>query len=168
MRNRSGFTLTEMLVTVAVFSLLAGAALPSIRTLIQSNQLRAATNQFESALRQTRTLAKTKDQTTILCITSVTGAQVSYQVGIGTCGSLTTVLSSDTFLPQMVLALSNYPSSGVANTYQIQFDSRGRVSSPALISPTTIPTATLTYTGNTAAGSRSVYALTILGKVASS
>lgn len=59
--NNSGFTLLELLLSVAIISLLAGISLPVYRTLIKKNDLDVATNTIVSSLRRAQTLSRAVD-----------------------------------------------------------------------------------------------------------
>lgn len=52
-----GFTLIELMVTIAILAILIGIAIPSFQTMIQSNRLQSASAEFQSALLMARTEA---------------------------------------------------------------------------------------------------------------
>lgn len=66
-RRRRGFTLIELIVSIAVMSLLFMIAAPSFLTLIQSNQLISATNEFLSGLQSARAEAIKQGRRVTMC-----------------------------------------------------------------------------------------------------
>lgn len=76
LRYTSGFTLVELIVTLAVVAVLVAIATPTMRTTIQNNRIVTLTNDLMSDINLARTEAikRTKDtQTTGLCM-STSGA----------------------------------------------------------------------------------------------
>ncbi len=66
-KNNSGFTLIEMMVTVAIVGIFASIALPSFSNLIESNRISTATNELVSNLLLTRSEALKRSNTVTLC-----------------------------------------------------------------------------------------------------
>lgn len=170
MRNSSGYTLLELLIVVVIVGIFTGAALPSLSTLNQNWQVRGAANKLEQAVRQTRALAMSKDQTTVLCLGTPGGSAVSYTIVTGSCATPATTLASDSLPTNVTASLSNY--CNTSSPYLLQFTSRGRLDTTPCstgfsinLSTSTYPTIQLSYTGNTAVTVRNVYILSLLGKV---
>jgi type IV fimbrial biogenesis protein FimT len=69
MRNLRGFTLVELLVTLAIAALLVTLAAPSFKRTIQSNSVSSAVNTFMSDMRFARSEAVRRGGNVILCRT---------------------------------------------------------------------------------------------------
>lgn len=67
-KKNHGFTLIELMVTLAVFGLLAAFAAPSVTGLMRSNRLSTQTNEFISALNIARSEAVKRGTVVTLCI----------------------------------------------------------------------------------------------------
>lgn len=63
----AGFTLLELLVTVAILAILATLATPSFTSLINSNRLTAQANEVVASLQLARTEAIKQNRRTIIC-----------------------------------------------------------------------------------------------------
>lgn len=63
----AGFTLLELLVTIAVASVLLGIAVPSFRTMMVSNRLTTQTNDIVSAINFARSEAITRNRSVSFC-----------------------------------------------------------------------------------------------------
>jgi len=160
MRSHRGFTIIELLVTMAMFGIFASIALPSFAGLLGRQQLNQAASQIENAVLRGRTLAVAKNQAVNLNITlPAAGQSVTYK--IVTANTAQTVLSSDTLPSQVTVSYANGAGTTLTSgTAQIQFNARGVITAPA-ITATAIPTATLTQNQNT----RQVRLLSVLGKI---
>jgi type IV fimbrial biogenesis protein FimT len=82
-----GFTLIEALVVVSVLAVVTALAMPNLRSFVVRNKVASISNEFSSALSQTRALAVSKNTCATLC--AATG--VSSSSGTATC----TTTSSD-------------------------------------------------------------------------
>lgn len=69
-KNNSGFTLIEMMVTVAIVGIFASIALPSFSRLIESNRINTATNELISNLLLARSEALKRRNTVTVCTSS--------------------------------------------------------------------------------------------------
>ena len=66
-KNNSGFTLIEIMVTIAIVGIFASIALPSFSRLIESNRINTATNELVSNLLFARSEALKRSNTVTLC-----------------------------------------------------------------------------------------------------
>ena len=80
--NRRGFTLTELLVVIAVMAITIGVAIPTLWTYYRSAALRGAAEQTVSMLNNARQLA-IRLNTTVCVTNDPTGMQYH----VGTCGA---------------------------------------------------------------------------------
>jgi len=64
--NRTGFSLTELIATVAIASILLTLALPSLSAIVVNNQLSATANEFLAALNLTRSEAIKRGQYVVM------------------------------------------------------------------------------------------------------
>jgi len=69
-KNNSGFTLIEIMVTVAIVGIFASIALPSFSRLIESNRISTATNELVSNLLLTKSEALKRRNSVTLCPSS--------------------------------------------------------------------------------------------------
>ena len=68
--KHKGFTLIELMVTIAIMAVIAAIAAPSFQNLIQKNQLKTEVSEFLDAINDAKYRAKTQGKTTILQIDS--------------------------------------------------------------------------------------------------
>ena len=69
-KNNSGFTLIEIMVTIAIVGIFASIALPSFSKLIESNRINTATNELVSNLLLARSEALKRRNTVTICPSS--------------------------------------------------------------------------------------------------
>ncbi len=69
MRAQQGFTIFELVMTVAVGALLVTLAVPSFNAMLQNNRLTSQINEFVATLQLARSEAVKRNQTVILCAT---------------------------------------------------------------------------------------------------
>ena len=68
--NESGFTLMELLIVVAIMSIVAGMAAPSFTTMIQGSTLSVGANDLAASLRLARSEAVKRGSRTSVCISN--------------------------------------------------------------------------------------------------
>lgn len=69
-KNISGFTLLEVIITVAIIAILASIALPSLQDFISANRISAVNNRFHMALSYARSEAIKRGKNVSLCISN--------------------------------------------------------------------------------------------------
>ncbi len=70
MKNLRGFTLVELMVTLAVVAILLTVGVPNMRDFIKNNRLTATTNAFVSSLTLARSEAVKQGRNATLCVSS--------------------------------------------------------------------------------------------------
>lgn len=86
MKRESGFTLIELVVTIAVAAILMAVAIPSFRGTLQNNRMTTQANEFVTAFNMARSEAIRRAQNVIICAPSVNwqnGAEV--RIGATSC-----------------------------------------------------------------------------------
>ncbi|MEB8430981.1 GspH/FimT family pseudopilin [Cocleimonas sp. KMM 6892] len=66
-RNNSGFTLIEMIVTISIVAIFASIAVPSFSQLIRNNKIPTTTNEFISSMVLARSEALKRSRNVIVC-----------------------------------------------------------------------------------------------------
>jgi type IV fimbrial biogenesis protein FimT len=67
-RRLSGFTLTELMVTIAILAIVTGFAAPAMQTIIENYRISSLTNEFNLALSYTRSEAINRSMCVTMCI----------------------------------------------------------------------------------------------------
>lgn len=75
--THAGFSLLELMMTVAILSVIAAFAVPSFQTLIMLSRLSSEANELVAALGQARSEAIRMNRRTVLCRATLSGGQVS-------------------------------------------------------------------------------------------
>jgi len=68
--RQQGFTIVELMITVALIAVIAGIGIPSFRQLIATNRVTATINEFHSGLRLARVEAVKRNANVVFCATS--------------------------------------------------------------------------------------------------
>jgi len=79
-RSKCGFTILELLIVIAIVSILAAVAYPNVKDIIRGSQLRSAASDMTLALRFARGASVTMNDLVTLC-RSVDGATCNTQPG---------------------------------------------------------------------------------------
>ncbi len=66
-QRRQGYTLTELIVTIAIASVVLGMAIPSFASLIQNNRLTTSLNTLGATLSYARSEAIKRNQSIVIC-----------------------------------------------------------------------------------------------------
>lgn len=67
MRNHVGFTLIELMITIAIAALLLGVAVPSMASMMESNRRAAAVNSLISDMQLARSAAASRGAEVVVC-----------------------------------------------------------------------------------------------------
>lgn len=121
---RQGFTLLELIITIAIFAVIAGFAIPGFQNLIEANRVTSHTNNFLSALKTARSEAvKRGGPVTLAPING--GFSEGWCLYEGTAGS-----DCDSVTTIRRFQVGGGISIDAGDTNAIEFDDRGRLSSP--------------------------------------
>jgi type IV fimbrial biogenesis protein FimT len=94
--KHAGFTLVELVVTLAVAGVLIGIAVPSYSRMIAANRLSTATNSFVASLNSARMEAVRRNRPTQFCSNSATkNSNDTLGAACGTAGGAAFALNSD-------------------------------------------------------------------------
>lgn len=116
MQNNRGFTLIELMVTIAVLAVIAMMAAPSFQSVIYANELKTGTDQVLFILNDTKNNARLTRQTSVLKLDSSysvpsTDKKFDISTGLGANLSLVTDVKAISFLAngQIQTAEKEYP-----------------------------------------------------------
>ena len=84
-RSSPGFTLIELLTVIAIVAILATLAAPGMQAFLLRNRVASLSNEFTSALQQTRALAISKNSCVSLCASTTVD-----QTNTGVCANTAT------------------------------------------------------------------------------
>ena len=165
----SGFTLIELMVTIAVAALLLTLAIPTFEEVINNNRLTAAANEMMASLQTTRMESIRRNRRTVLCLSPTPDSTAPACSGSGARGWI--VFKDDdrnasptsaevvrvTGVQQQVQAIAS-PAFGTLVTFRsdgLAYDSANNLlaASIALCIPTARPATNIRYV-NIGAGSR--------------
>ncbi len=123
-KREQGFTITEMMVTLAILAIMTSIATPNYLLFMQSYRLRGAVSMVRGDLNKAKVLAiKSRRQYRVVFNTN------SYQFWVGDRSS-----NSSTWTPSTVRSLSEYPNVTIITTAVTPtFNPRGTVTSGATI-----------------------------------
>ena len=79
MKRENGFTLLELLVTLAIASILLSVGVPSFRAVIMDNRMVRDTNQFVASINQARSAAVRFQRNAMVC------ASANFSASVPTC-----------------------------------------------------------------------------------
>ena len=94
MKN-SGFTLPELLITVAIIGILASIAVPSFSGMIERNHLKTVTTELEGNIKYTRTQAIKRSDNTGLFLKKISANAGGFCYGITTKASCDCEVAND-------------------------------------------------------------------------
>lgn len=136
MRQEAGFTLIELIVTIAIASVLLGLAVPGFRGTLENAQRRQAATDFYSSLSRARSEAIARNATVEICARDLTATSTPSCAGSNgrwQDGWIVYPAASPTTHFEVHEGLSDgFALSGT--TSPLQFNSNGRVGSPAQFS----------------------------------
>lgn len=137
LRLQHGFTLVELMVTVAVLAIVMAVAVPSFTNLINSNRLTAQANEVLAGLILARTEAIKRNESMVFCHTT-DGANCSAPPAAGWQGWLvrdtvgnTVVATGITLSQQLAMLSSNNVTNAVINnvSHSLRFNPQGLIRS---------------------------------------
>jgi type IV fimbrial biogenesis protein FimT len=136
MTKTHGFTLVELLVTLAVAAILMTVGVPSMRDLIRNNQLTAATNMFVSSLNIARSEAIKQGRNANVCVSDTQNSCNGTDWGLGWLVWLDSNKNGALDYPGEVIRTvqplaSSIQFTAALNSFQI--DSQGSVDNPNAI-----------------------------------
>jgi type IV fimbrial biogenesis protein FimT len=133
MTKTRGFTLVELLATLAVAAILLSVGVPSMQDLIRNNRLTAATNLFVSSLNIARSEAIKQGRTATVCVSDTQNSCSGNNWQLGWLAWVDSDQDGNLDFPQEVLRVVE----PLANSIQIasaqnsfQIDSQGSVDNP--------------------------------------
>ena len=129
MQKNKGFTLIELIVTIAVLAIVASIAAPSFVSTLASQNLNGASNEIASALGEGRSRAMVIGNTVVVCPNKdVAGANVTEAICVN---KLLSSADANQFIDQKRVILVNLPKKVEikSNNYGVVFKANGTTSS---------------------------------------
>ncbi len=136
MTTERGFTLLELLVTIAVAAIVMAVAVPSFRTIVISNRLSSAANEYVAALTEAKLEAVRRNRETLMCGSSGNPASGSFSGACPVSSPAGTVIAltvaNDGSVSPTVVRESPPTFSGitVANVRALRFSGQGLARAP--------------------------------------
>lgn len=160
MKPSQGFSLVEMMVTIAVFGVLIAAAAPSVSTMILDAQTRTVAESLQNALRLAQAEAVKRSRQVEFFLTNATPAMGAAPSATGKNWGVQELSLTNLATPvELIQADSFAGSSGnvalAASSGTVRFNSIGRVTNPAA-------TVTFNLSNPSASGTRSYRVLVTL------
>ena len=130
MKKTRGFTLVELMVTLAIAVILLSMGVPSMHDLIRNNRLSSATNQFVSSLNIARSEAIKQGRNATVCVSDTQNSCSGADWGLGWLAWVDTNRNGNLDFPQEVLRVveplaNSIQMTSTQNSFQI--DSQGAV-----------------------------------------
>ena len=141
--KQRGFTLIELMVTVAILAILVGIGVPAMNNFLNSNRHTAHTSSLKQAIQYARSEAVAKNQDVSICASS-DGATCT---GAWSQGWIVRLVSDGTVL-RVWNGLSNNSTIGGAGAVTTTFSSTGEKTVPAGTSVFTISDPSGSHTSN--------------------